>query len=204
MKFGIFAGVSLGALSLSACAVVSDIGASGLAEKIEANAVTLNDAHTRAETSIIAMNVLRARDRWPTNYTTLSGIKSNPTLQLNGSATFGPLGFGNPRTPFGASNATVQRNETANAEYSINPFSNNDRSQSLLRPMKPELLEGYWRAGWPRETLMWLFIESIQFADDGARWKIKGSEFSPEAAPDVKALTNRYIDLIKRAKANEI
>ena len=84
-------GAAAGALMLSGCAIVSDLGVTGLAESIEDNAATLNEAHTRAMTAIIAVNVLRARDRWPTNYTTLSGIKSNPTLALNGSASFGPL-----------------------------------------------------------------------------------------------------------------
>ena len=88
MSLKLMFGAALGALTLQGCATVSDLGATGLAENIEGNAATLNDAHTRAMTAIIAVNVLRARDRWPTNYTTLSGIKSNPTLSLNGSASF--------------------------------------------------------------------------------------------------------------------
>ena len=133
--------VALGALSLQGCAIVSDLGATGLAENIEDNAATLNAAHTRAMTAIIAINVLRARDRWPTNYTTLSGIKSNPTLQLNGSASFGPLGLGNANSPFVGSSASVARNETANAEYSVNPFSNNEKTHGLLKPIQPEMLQ---------------------------------------------------------------
>src|SRR5690606_16622910 len=145
--------------SLQGCASISNLGASGVAENIEGNAATLNDAHTRAMTAIIAMNVLRARDRWPTNYTTLSGIKSNPTLSLNGSASFSPLRLGNANAPFTGSPASVSRNERANAEYSVNPFSNNDKTQGLLKPIQPEQLENYWLAGWPRETLMWLFVD---------------------------------------------
>ncbi len=199
---------TLAALSLSGCAMVGDLGATGLAENIEDNAATLNVAHTRAMTAIIAINVLRARDRWPTNYTTLSGIKSNPTLAMGGSASFGPLGLGNAAGPFKNSSASVSRSETANAEYSVNPFSNNDKTQGLLKPIQPEMMQGYWQAGWPRETLMWLFVDSISFSDASGVpsevWRIDGDEFRPETPAKDREFANRYVDLIQRAKDGEI
>jgi hypothetical protein len=204
MMFKAIAGAALGALSLSGCTMVSDIGANGLAENIEGNAATLNEAHTRAMTAIIAVNVMRARDRWPTNYTTLSGIKSNPSLQLNGSASFGPLGFGNAPMPFAGSTATIARNETANAEYSVNPFSNNDKTQGLLKPIQPEQLENYWLAGWPRETLMWLFVDAVTFAGESQPWYIDGDEFSAAPSASDAAYTQRYVEIIQRAKDNAI
>lgn len=207
MNIKLLAGVALsllGMTSISGCAIVSDLGATGLAENIEDNAATLNEAHTRAMTAIIAINVLRARDRWPTNYTTLSGIKSNPTLSLNGSASFGPLGLGNAPMPFAGSSASVARNETANAEYSVNPFSNNDKTQGLLKPIQPEMMESYWNAGWPRETLMWLFIDSVTFAGETQPWFIDGDEFSASPSAIDAVNIKRYIDIIRRARNGEI
>lgn len=198
------AGVAIGALCTQACAIVSDLGATGLAENIEDNAATLNEAHTRAMTAIIAINVLRARDRWPTNYTTLSGIKSNPTLSLNGGASFGPLGLGNAPMPFAGSSASVSRNESANAEYSVNPFSNNDRTQGLLKPIQPEMLEGYWLAGWPRETLMWLFVDAVTFAGETQPWFIDGDEFSTAPSPSDAANLKRYVAIINAAKRGDV
>ncbi|MEZ5938076.1 MAG: hypothetical protein R3C52_07635 [Hyphomonadaceae bacterium] len=188
----------MGAAALSGCAVVSDLGATGLAENIETNATTLNDAHTRAMTAIIALNVLRARDRWPTNYTTLSGIKSNPTLALNGSMEFGPLGLGNAPLPFSGSSATVARNEMANAEYSVNPFANNDRTQSLLKPVGPTTLLNYWESGWPRETLMWMFVDAVRFTDQSAFVFVNGDDFS-DPAPDPTSTPQRFLKLIEDA-----
>ena len=204
MNIKLLAGAALSMLSMSGCASVGNLGATGLAENIEDNAATLNEAHTRAMTAIIAMNVLRARDRWPTNYTTLSGIKSNPSMQLNGSASFGPLGLGNAAGPFTGSSASVSRNESANAEYSVNPFSNNDKTQGLLKPIQPEQLESYWNAGWPRETLMWLFIDSVHFTNEPQPWFIDGDEFSAAPSPTDVANTKRYVDIIMRAKRGEI
>lgn len=202
--FKAIAGAALGVLSLSGCAMMSDMGANGLAENIEGNAATLNEAHTRAMTAIIAVNVLRARDRWPTNYTTLSGIKSNPSLQLNGSASFGPLGLGNAAMPFAGSSASVARNETANAEYSVNPFSNNDKTQGLLKPIQPEQLENYWLAGWPRETLMWLFVDAVTFPGENQPWYIDGDEFSAAQSPADRDNIRRYVDIIRRAEDNAV
>lgn len=204
MSFKLMVGAALGALSLQGCASISNLGASGVAENIEGNAATLNDAHTRAMTAIIAMNVLRARDRWPTNYTTLSGIKSNPSMSLNGSASFSPLGLGNAAAPFTSSSASVSRNESANAEYSVNPFSNNDKTQGLLKPIQPEQLENYWLAGWPRETLMWLFIDAVTFAGEIQPWYIDGDEFSASPSPQDAANTARYVQIIEGAKAGRV
>ncbi len=204
MNIKLLAGAALSMLSMSGCASIGNLGASGLAENIEDNAATLNEAHTRAMTAIIAINVLRARDRWPTNYTTLSGIKSNPTLQLNGSASFGPLGLGNATAPFTGSSASVSRNESANAEYSVNPFSNNDKTQGLLKPIQPDMMESYWNAGWPRETLMWLFVDSVHFVGEAQPWFIDGDEFSAAPSAIDIANTKRYVDIIGRAKRGEI
>ena len=204
MNVKLMVGAALGALSLQGCAMVSDLGATGLAENIEGNAATLNDAHTRAMTAIIAVNVLRARDRWPTNYTTLSGIKSNPTMSLNGSTSFGPLGLGNAPLPFSGSSASISRNESANAEYSVNPFSNNDKTQGLLKPIQAEQLQNYWLAGWPRETLMWLFVDAVTFAGESQPWYIDGDEFSASPSAADAANTRRYVEIISRAKRGEV
>ncbi len=204
MDFVKVAALALGALCMQGCAIVSDLGATGLAENIEDNAATLNEAHTRAMTAIIAINVLRARDRWPTNYTTLSGIKSNPTLSLNGSASLGPLGLGNSPMPFAGSSASISRNEVANAEYSVNPFSNNDRTQGLLKPIQPEMLESYWLAGWPRETLMWLFVDAVTFTGESQPWYIDGDEFSSAPSASDAANLKRYVAVINAAKRGDV
>ncbi len=196
---------ALAATTLGGCAIVSDLGVTGLAKNIEDNAATLNEAHTRAMIATIAVNVLRARDRWPTNYTTLSGIKSNPTLQLNGGANFGPLGLGNPGLPFANSAASISRNEAANAEYSINPFANGGNTQSLLKPVDPRILERYWRSGWPREALIWMFVDAIKFKDSDAFSFVNGDGISNKNASGSNknaangAMLARYLELIVAA-----
>jgi len=106
--------------------------------------------------------------------------------------------------PFAGSAASVSRNESANAEYSVNPFSNNDKTQGLLKPIQPEMMESYWKSGWPRETLMWLFVNSVQFAGEPQPWFIDGDEFSAAPSAIDIANTRRYVDIIAGAKRGEI
>jgi hypothetical protein len=96
-------------------------------------------------------------------------------------------------SPFVGSSANVSRNESANAEYSVNPFSNNDKTQGLLKPIQPEQLENYWLAGWPRETLMWLFVDAVTFEGEAQPWYIDGDEFSAVPSPADAANTARYV-----------
>lgn len=196
-------GAGLCAVSMGGCAIVSDLGATGLAENIESNAATLNEAHTRAMGAIIAVNVLRARDRWPTNYTTLSGIKSNPTLSLNGSASLAPLGFGNPADTLSNSSLSISRNETANAEYSVNPFANNEKTQSLLKPIGPQTMLDYWNAGWPRATLMWMFIDAVKYKGASSHVFINGDDFADQASPSATD-AQRFSSLIEAADSGRI
>ncbi len=198
------AGALAGAFALlPGCTSLADINHNGLAENIEENALTLNEAHTRAMTAIITANVLRARDRWPTNYTTLSGIKSNPTRSQGASASLTPLGLGNAPAPFANSGALVSRSEQANAEYSINPFSNSDRSQSLLRPISPAIFANYWNAGWPRDTLLWLFVDSIRYPDSDRFVFVNGDDFS-DTSSIALAEANKFRDLIAAASRGDI
>jgi hypothetical protein len=162
--------VGLAALATIAggCASVPEIKRDTLANRIEQNAQDLNEAHTRSLIAIITKNVLRARDDQPTNYTTVSGIKANPVIQSGGSLRLGPLGIGNAPGPFMNSDASLSRNEYADAEYSVNPFASSDNYQSLYEPMAPEILSAYLDSGWDNRILMYMFVDSAELYEAGA------------------------------------
>lgn len=204
MTFKALLAAGAGLMTLSGCVAVSDLGATGLAENIESNATTLNEAHARAMTAIISVNILRSRDRWPTSYTTLSGIRSNPTMSMSGNAGFSPLGIGNAPMPFSDSSIGVSRSEAANAEYSINPFANNDKTQSLLRPVGAEMMQNYWNAGWPADTLMWLFIDSVKFAGASEFWFANGDEIAGRKTEELEPGAQEYMKLILRARDKDV
>lgn len=138
------------------------IGTDELNRHIAKNAEILSTAHADATNAIILQNVLRARDRWPTSYTTVSGIKAEPNVDFTAGGTFSPLGLGNPPTPFGESSANFEQKSTSGASYSVSPFATKNGSQGLLEPIPPKVFARYWNAGWPRDVLLLVMASDIE------------------------------------------
>ena len=153
---------------LSSCAGVGlPYTPAGLANGVDRDAVRLNDAHTRAINGVIALNILRARDGWPTGYTTLSGIQFVPQVELDLTGNFGPLGLGNPPLPFGESAATIERDESSSATYTVNPFADQDGAPGLYNiEGTEEIFERLVKGGWPIEVLVPLMVRSITYNDE--------------------------------------
>ena len=146
---------------VSGCASASQAlsNASDIAVNIDEDAVQMNESHTKAINSVIALNVLRARDRMPTGYTTLSGITNQPTREFDLEAELNPIGLGNPVNPFGQSKVTAGGTRGASAQYSVNPFAGGKGSQSLYTTSESDVfLKRYWSANWPKDVLIALFV----------------------------------------------
>jgi len=71
-------------------------GPASLGGDLVTDAMALNKAYGDVGSSVIVTNVLRARDRWPTSYTTLTAINSTPSLTRASDINLNPLGLGNP------------------------------------------------------------------------------------------------------------
>lgn len=66
------------------------------------------------------------------------------------------------------------------------------------------MLQSYWLAGWPRETLMWLFVDAVTFEGDSQPWYIDGDEFSSSPSPSDAVNLKRYVAIIDAAKRGEV
>ncbi len=166
------AGILLGSSLLGGCISIGNYSDDRTATKITNDAVRLNEAFNRSTNAVILKNILRARDRWTVNFTTLSGIRSRPTRSMSGSVKFSPLGLGNAIGPFTGSNAGVGLNSGTLNEYSVNPFSNHDNSQSLLAPMLDSAFKSYYDSGWPRDVVFLLFVRSVSIDLNGKPYTI--------------------------------
>jgi hypothetical protein len=132
-----------------------------LARNISENTANINEAQARATNAIILKNILRARDRWPTSYSTLSGVTSSPQIVFKAGATFDPLGIGNSPLPFGSSNAEISQDNTASASYQVNPFAEVNGGENIYKPVSYEVFKQYWNGGWPKDVLLMLLVESV-------------------------------------------
>ena len=163
-------GVSVASLlMLTGCGAiraVPHISTYELVRNISENAANINEAQARATNAIIVKNTLRARDRWPTSYSTLSGVAAQPEIVFSAGAEFTPLGLGNPPNPFGGSNASVSQDNTASAGYNVNPFADKSGGENVYTPITPTVFKEYWEAGWPKDILIMLFVASIKIGDE--------------------------------------
>ncbi len=155
-------GVSICFSLLTGCVSMDNFNDNRTATKITNDAVRLNEAFNRSTNAVILKNVLRARDRWTVNFTTLSGITSSPSSKLSGSMGFGPLGLGNAAGPFTGSDAGIGSSRSSSNEYSINPFASHKNSQSLLSPTSIGVFKGYYDSGWPKDVVFLLFVRSLE------------------------------------------
>lgn len=162
----IVSGISL--LALSACGTID--GQAPLANNIVADAIEINEAYNRTTNAVILKNILRARDRWPTNYTTLSGVNSSPSVNRNASLGLSPLGLGNAAGPFKNSNAGFGSSHNARKDYSVNPFADKDNSESILSKLKPEVAKQYFDT-WPQDVVLMMFVGGVEY-DEGGQKKV--------------------------------
>lgn len=148
-------------LALSGCATVAGSGDRLIASNIAEDSIRLNEAFSQSTNAIILKNVLRARDRWPTSYTTLSGISSKPTF-ASPSLTLSPLGRGEVPRPLGTSATTLTPLSAAEKSYNVQPFSARDRSESLLKPVAETTFDDFLKS-WPQDVVLLMFLNEVEF-----------------------------------------
>lgn len=188
-------------LAVSGC-VALDLGPSGLTNNIAKNAEALNDAHTRSIVSVISKNIYRASERQPTNYTTMSGIKSSPGVEVSSGISLTPIGLGAPSGVLEESVGNLGRVEKSNAEYSINPFSSSNGGNGLYKPVPESVLSDYLAAGWPAKVLLYLFVDSVTFTKsngdvDGRPFHIDGDKV---ADSQMQNCTDKSLELVCKFK----
>ena len=153
---------ALALISLTACSTVVNNSNLALSKAIVNDSMRLNDAFNQATNGIILKNILRAKDHWTVNFTTLSGIQSNPELSNQNALSLNTIGLGNTNDPgpLQASTNGITSRAVSRNTYSINPFATQNRSESLLLDVPETLFEGYWN-GWPKDVVLLLFVESL-------------------------------------------
>src|SRR5690349_13190199 len=115
--------IATSALLMSCAAVPTlqgepeDVGA-----RIGVNAVDYNQAYGHGIADQILLNVLRARDRLPLYYLSMSGINVQSTIQENHQFGIGTIGFGHGNPNWGIGSFQEQRNNVTSPGYQLNPF----------------------------------------------------------------------------------
>ncbi|WP_299329238.1 hypothetical protein [Parasphingopyxis sp.] len=110
-------------------------------------------ADTRNE--MILLNIVRARYREPTHYSTLSQVSGNISIRSGVSADLGGI------IDDIDADAGVSLNISSSPSFQIVPLNTNQFAGGILRPIEPNVVAIFLGQGWNQHQLAALLIESV-------------------------------------------
>ncbi len=136
------------ALAVSACAFEP-----ALTQQL----IDYNRAYEDSTNSILLLNVLRAKDRKPLYFTTLSQL--NPSISGSGS-----LGLTIPLSPTAYTTLGISTGASVSTGNTGTVAVENtvEFVRGFMKPVDLETFEYFWSQGWPREMLLLLLVRRIE------------------------------------------
>jgi len=155
------------ALFAAACGTTpaTPLRGEGLARQIADDAVAFNEAYARAVSGQILLNILRARDRQPRYYLSMSGIQDAPGLRYKENFGISGTPLGEGASPWGFGNLGIERETQSRPSYAVQPLSAETLTRTVFLPTPTNVFEHYWRSGWSRDLLVFLMVEKITRID---------------------------------------
>lgn len=137
----------------------------GLARQISDDAVAFNEAYARAVSGQLLLNVLRARDRQPRYYLSMSGIQDAPGLRYRENFGISGTPLGEGASPWGFGSFGFERETQSRPSYAVQPLSAETLTRTVFQPTPSNVFEHYWRSGWSRDLLLFVMVEKITRID---------------------------------------
>lgn len=157
--------IAAAAFTLSACAAQEAYRhreRETMTRRIADDAVAYNQAYGAAINGQILLNIMRAYNRQPRQYMSMTGFQNSVpdtrvvTLGI-GALPLGELGeeWGEGALGFGAESQ-------ARPDFAVEPFDSDDFSAIALRPTSTDVFRHYWDSGWNRDLLLILLVEQME------------------------------------------
>lgn len=162
------------AMALAGCVTVPTLQEppETIAGRVSSDVVAYNEAYGSAIADQILLNVLRARDRQPLYYLSMSGITEQSYNDTIGEATIGSIGLGHGNPNWGVGQVRGARSNRTQPVFSLNPFGagKDVRGGSLqFLPASTLMFRHYWNADWPRDLLLYVMVDKITVVTGAAR-----------------------------------
>lgn len=142
------------ALFLAACAYAPT-------ERIVANATDYNLAVEQANNQMLLLNVMRAMNRHPMYFTSISALRGSVSTEVSTGGLTIPFG-GDAKNEYSvAPSATFATNPT----FDLAVLDTEKFYRGVLTPVAPELLQYYADQGWPAELLLHMFVRTIKVGE---------------------------------------
>ncbi len=155
--------ISLAATLVTGCGAApsASLRREGLARQIADDAAAFNEAYARSVSGQILLNVLRARDRQPRYYLSMSGIADAPSVRYNESVGVGSIPLGDGASPWGFGSFGFERETSSRPSYAVQPLSAETLTKTVFQPTPGNVFAHYWDSGWSRDLLIFLMVERI-------------------------------------------
>ncbi len=132
-----------------------------LARQIADDATAFNEAYARSVSAQILLNVLRARDRQPRYYLSMSGIADAPSLRYRENLGVSGTPLGEGASPWGFGSFGFERETSSRPSYAVQPLSAETLTKTVFQPTPTNVFAHYWQSGWSRDLLILLMVERI-------------------------------------------
>ncbi|MBY0564311.1 MAG: hypothetical protein K2P58_09005 [Hyphomonadaceae bacterium] len=170
--------IAIASLALAGCAV-SDARRQqerqDLTRRIVDDAIAYNEAYSGAISGQILLNVLRAHNRQPRQYMSMSGFANSDADTRGNSVSVSGVPLGRLGEEWGTGAFGVNSGVRLEPEYRVEPFGEEDFSRIAIAPTSPTVFAHYWNAGWDRDLLLFLMVERMEIMSGGARVVVDNS-----------------------------
>lgn len=158
-------------LALSACAANEGRRANereALSRRIADDAVAYNQAYSAAINGQILLNILRAYNRQPRQYMSMTGFQNSSPDSRAVSLGIGGVPLGQLGDEWGEGALGLGVETQLEPEYAVEPFGSDKFSAIALRPTSPDVFRHYWDSGWSRDLLLILLVDQMEVSGPAA------------------------------------
>lgn len=128
------------------------------------DAIAYNEAYSGAINGQILLNVLRAYNRQPRQYMSMSGFSNASPGTRSGGVSVGGIPLDQLGERWGEGGFAFGAEQRLAPDYTVQPFGTEEFAQIALEPTSPEVFHQYWHSGWNRDVLLLLLVERMDIA----------------------------------------
>lgn len=133
-----------------------------MTRRIADDAVAYNQAYGAAINGQILLNILRAYNRQPRQYMSMTGFQNSVPDTRVLTLGIGALPLGELGEEWGEGALGLGTESQLRPDFAVEPFDSEDFSAIALRPTSTEVFRHYWDSGWNRDLLLILLVDQME------------------------------------------
>jgi hypothetical protein len=148
------------ALAITSCATPQQ-RREAVTRRIVDDAMAFNEAYHGAITAQVLLNIMRAANRQPRQYTSMSGFTQTGGTR-SASITVGGVQLDQIGDSWGDGEFSTSTSRPLAPDYIVSPFESEAFANLVVRPTNPLLFRYYWDTGWNPDLLLMLLVDRVR------------------------------------------